>query len=208
MTTDIKSHWESIYRDKLFTELSWYQQVPEVSLRFLKELDIHRDAAIIDIGGGESYFVDHLLELGYQNITVLDIAETAIERAKKRLGERARSVKWVVADVTTFVPPEQYTVWHDRAAFHFLTSKNAVDKYVEIVRKGIRPNGILVLGTFSESGPVKCSGLEIRQYSEASMTKLLKQFFQRIKCITVDHRTPGDAIQNFLFCSFRRLAVA
>lgn len=161
-------------------------------------------AKIIDIGGGDSFLVDHLLDLGYQDITVLDISENALERAKLRLGIRANSVKWIVADAANFNPSELYDFWHDRAAFHFFTNEQEITTYLETVQKSIKPNGILAVGTFSEQGPKKCSGIDIKQYSEVSMTERLKAYFEKIKCITVDHKTPFDTIQNFVFCSFRK----
>jgi SAM-dependent methyltransferase len=148
--------------------------------------------------------VDHLLELNYQDITVLDISEAALEKAKKRLGEKANKVKWIVADIATFEPSEQYDFWHDRAAFHFLTREDEITNYIKSIKKGIKSTGVLILGTFSEQGPTKCSGIEIKQYSEVSMTDRLKNLFDKIKCITVDHVTPFATIQNFIFCSFKK----
>jgi len=205
---DRHQHWENIYRTKQLFESGWYQPVPVTSLDFLKQANLPLTAKIIDIGGGDSYFIDHLLDLGYQDITVLDISETAIERAKERLGDRAKKVKWIVEDVTQFSPGEQYDFWHDRAAFHFLTQDHEIENYVQTLRKGICTGGILVIGTFSEKGPKKCSGIDIRQYSESAMTNLLKTFFTKIKCITVDHKTPSETIQNYTFCSFRKSQVA
>ena len=157
------------------------------------------DAKIIDIGGGDSHLVDLLLEKGYQNIWVLDISENALARVKKRLGEKAAKVHWVVSDVIDFVPTVRYDFWHDRAAFHFLTSDENINKYVSIAEKGVKENGILVLGTFSETGPTKCSGLEIKQYSDTSMTSWFGLFFNRIKCITEEHQTPFNTTQSFYF---------
>jgi trans-aconitate methyltransferase len=208
MTSDRKAHWEKIYRTKEFSEFSWYQEHPDASLDFLAQFNISKTASIIDVGGGDSYFVDHLLDRGYQKITVLDISETAISRAQKRLGKKADAVKWIVADVTNFASTESYDFWHDRAAFHFLTEDQDIEQYIEAVQTSLAPNGVLVLGTFSENGPEKCSGVQIRQYSEASMADRLKRFFRKIRCITVDHVTPFDTIQNFIFCSFRRLPSA
>jgi hypothetical protein len=136
---------------------------------------------------------------------VLDISETAIGRVKERLGNRANKVKWIISDVVTFKPTEKYDFWHDRATFHFLTQENEIKKYIDIAQKSIKPKGILVLGTFSEEGPKKCSGIEIKQYSESLMSDLLKQSFEKIKCITIDHKTPFETIQNYIFCSFRKL---
>jgi 2-polyprenyl-3-methyl-5-hydroxy-6-metoxy-1,4-benzoquinol methylase len=201
---DKKAHWDKIYQTKSLNEVSWFQPKPETSLNFFKEFNIPKEAKIIDIGGGDSLLVDHLLDLGYQHITVLDISATALERAKIRLGDRASLVKWIVADASTFVSEEQYDFWHDRAAFHFLTSEQEIEHYLHTVQQSIKPSGILVMGTFSEQGPTKCSGIEIKQYSEKSMSVLLTQFFEKIKCITVDHRTPFETIQQFIFCSFKK----
>jgi ubiquinone/menaquinone biosynthesis C-methylase UbiE len=202
---DRKKHWDNIYQTKQLNEVSWYQPTPEISLDFIKQCNVPTTARIIDIGGGDSFLVDHLLDNGYQDITVLDISEAAIERAKTRLGYRAEKVKWIVADAANFRPTEQYDFWHDRAAFHFLTKEQEISSYLGTAQRSIKPTGILVIGTFSEQGPKKCSGIEIKQYSENSMTERLKNFFEKIKCITTDHKTPFDTVQNFVFCSFRKL---
>jgi len=203
-TFDRHKHWENIYKTKELCEVSWYQPTPTTSLEFIRQFNIPATAKVIDIGGGDSFFVDRLVELGFQDITVLDISETAIERAKKRLGNNASKVKWITADAASFKPTEKYDFWHDRAAFHFLTDEREIENYIDTVQRGISSSGILVIGTFSENGPKKCSGIEIKQYSETSMTERLKKFFEKIKCITVDHHTPFDTIQNFIFCSFRK----
>ncbi len=201
---DRKKHWEQIYQTKQLSEVSWYQPTPDTSLKFFEQFNIPKEAKIIDVGGGDSLLVDHLLERGYENITVLDISESALARAKLRLGERASLVKWIIADAATFKPTGQYDFWHDRAAFHFLTQEDEIGDYINTVQQSITPSGILVIGTFSEQGPKKCSGIEIKQYSETSMTERLKDFFEKIECITVEHKTPFDTIQQFVFCSFRR----
>ena len=205
---DRKKHWENIYQTKELKDVSWFQPTPETSLDFFKQFNVPTKAKVIDIGGGDSFLVDHLLDLGYQNISVLDISAAAIDRAKQRLGEKAKNVKWIVADAATFKPTEKYDFWHDRAAFHFLTDEQEISNYLETVQQNINPTGVLVIGTFSEQGPKKCSGIEIKQYSETSMTDRLKNFFEKIMCITVDHKTPFDTIQNFVFCSFRKLQTA
>ena len=205
---DRKNHWENIYQTKELKDLSWFQATPETSLDFFKFFSVPKTAKIIDIGGGDSLLVDNLLGLGYQDISVLDISAAAIDRAKQRLGDKAKNVKWIVADAATFKPTEKYEFWHDRAAFHFLTDEKEISNYLETVRQNIIPTGILVIGTFSEQGPKTCSGIEIKQYSETTMTDRLKNFFEKIKCITVDHKTPSGTIQNFVFCSFRKLQTA
>lgn len=202
---DRKKHWEDIYQTKQLTEVSWFQPKPETSLEFLKHLHIPTNAKIIDVGGGDSFLVDHLIDLGYENITILDISEAALERAKKRLGNKASQVTWIVADAASFQPTENYDFWHDRAAFHFFTEEQEIAGYLETLQQHIKPSGILVLGTFSDQGPKKCSGIEVKRYSETTMTDTLKMFFEKIKCITVDHKTPFGTLQNFIFCSFKRL---
>jgi ubiquinone/menaquinone biosynthesis C-methylase UbiE len=199
-----KEHWENVFTTKQETEVSWFQPYPKTSIEFVKLFNLPFDANIIDIGGGDSHFVDALLEEGYQNIWVLDISENALSRAKKRLGEEANKVNWVVSDIIDFIPTVSFDFWHDRAAFHFLTTEENINKYVGIAEKGIKTNGILVLGTFSETGPTKCSGLEVKQYSETSMSSRFELSFDRVKCITEEHQTPFNTIQNFLFCSFKK----
>ncbi len=202
---DRKKHWENIYQTKELKDVSWFQPTPETSLSFFKKFSVPITAKVIDIGGGDSFLVDHLLDLGYQDVSVLDISTAAIDRAKQRLGDKAKNVKWIVADAATFKPTEQYDFWHDRAAFHFLTDEQEIFNYIQTAQESIRPTGVLVIGTFSEQGPKKCSGIEIKQYSENSMTDRFKNFFEKVKCITVDHKTPFGTIQNFVFCSFRKL---
>lgn len=203
-TFDRKKHWENIYQTKELNEVSWFEPTPQTSLNFFEEYNVSKTAKVIDIGGGDSFLVDHLLDLGYQDITVLDISASAINRAKARLGERANDVKWIVSDAASFVPTEKYDFWHDRAAFHFLTDENEISNYIETANKHITTDGVLVIGTFSENGPKKCSGIEIKQYSETTMTKRLNNLFEKIKCITIDHKTPFDTVQNFVFCSFKK----
>jgi SAM-dependent methyltransferase len=201
---DLKEHWENIYNTKKLSDVSWFQSQPFTSLNFLKELEVPLTAKIIDVGGGDSFFVDNLIEQGYQDITVLDISEKALERAKHRLGNNAAKIKWIVADSCTFKPVERYNFWHDRAAFHFLTSATEIENYLQVLDKGISTEGLLVLGTFSEKGPSKCSGIDIKQYSSEDMTALLKDKFTKINCLTVDHPTPFNTLQNFTFCSFKK----
>jgi ubiquinone/menaquinone biosynthesis C-methylase UbiE len=202
---DRQKHWETIYQTKELKDVSWYQPTPNTSLDFLKQFSVPKTAKIIDVGGGDSFLVDNLLDLGYIDISVLDISASSLERAKKRLGKRAEKVKWIVADAATFKPTEQYDFWHDRAAFHFLTQEDEIENYIDTIQRSITPTCILVIGTFSEQGPKKCSGIEIKQYSETTMTERLQQFFEKVKCIVVDHKTPFDTIQNFIFCSFKKL---
>ena len=204
MLMDTKMHWEKIYSTKAEDEVSWFQPYPKRSIEFVELFKLPLTANIIDIGGGDSHFADALLDKGYQNIWVLDISFHALERAKKRLGEKASKVHWIVSDITEFKPPVQFDFWHDRAAFHFLTTEEKIYKYISIAEDTIKHSGYLILGTFSEIGPKKCSGLKIKQYSEASVSARFEAAFERIKCIQEDHTTPFNTVQNFLFCSFQK----
>ena len=197
-----KLHWETVYNTKNPEEVSWTQEIPTISLDFIHSFHLKKTAKIIDIGGGDSKLVDYLLEEGFENITVLDISEKALEKSKKRLGEKAAKVQWIVADINQFAPETTYDVWHDRAAFHFLTTAEEIEKYITTAKKAV--SGYLTIGTFSENGPAKCSGLAIKQYSEEQLTSELSKGFSKIRCVTEDHTTPFDTKQNFLFCSFKR----
>jgi uncharacterized UPF0146 family protein len=200
METTNQQHWETIYQTKTPNEVSWTQKIPTISLQLIAKTGVNKHEPIIDVGGGDSNLVDYLLKDGYTNITVLDISASALERAKKRLGADAHKVKWIVEDITHFNPSQTYSVWHDRAAFHFLTQPSEVNKYIENVSTYVSSH--LILGTFSVNGPLKCSGLPITQYSQESMLPLFNHSFQSKGCITDDHITPFGTQQNFLFCSF------
>ena len=199
-----KEYWDRIYTLKSEEELSWFQPYPATSIEFLELFNLSLTSNIIDIGGGNSHFVDILLERGYKNIWVLDISEAAIESAKARLGAKSSLVNWIVSDITSYKPAILFDFWHDRAAFHFLTTEEKINRYIDVAENAINKDGYMILGTFSEKGPEKCSGLEIKRYSEASMTKRFEFSFDRIKCIHEDHITPSHNVQNFLFCSFRK----
>lgn len=201
-TSDSKNHWEKVYETKNPDQVSWTQEKPKTSLDFINSLGLGKEAKIIDIGGGDSHLVDFLLEEGYENITVLDISAKALEKAKERLGNDAGKVKWIATDITEFEPSETYDIWHDRAAFHFLTTPEQVSKYVDIAENNI--DGFMILGTFSKNGPAKCSGLDIRQYDEESLTEKFEAGFEKVKCVMEDHITPFETVQNFVFCSFRK----
>ena len=197
-----KNHWETVYTTKQPNEVSWTQEVPKTSLSFIHGFNIPKSAAIIDIGGGDSNLVDFLLAEGYTDLTVLDISEAALERAKTRLGEKASQVQWIVSDITEFKPKKQYKVWHDRATFHFLTTVTQIQTYLTIARQAI--DGYVAIGTFSENGPQKCSGLEIKQYSEEQLQTTLSDGFEKLKCVNENHTTPFNTVQNFTFCSFKK----
>lgn len=201
---DRKKHWENIYASKKSEEFSWTQDTPSTSIAFLNEFNVLKEAPIFDVGGGESKLVDYLIKDGYTDLTVLDISEKALDRAKARLGEDASKVNWIVSDITEFLPSREYVVWHDRATFHFLTEQSQIEKYVSIASGYLIENGFMAMGTFSESGPEKCSGLQIKQYSEESLSSILHSAFIKLRCITENHITPFQTVQNFLFCSFQK----
>ncbi|AZI32325.1 class I SAM-dependent methyltransferase [Kaistella carnis] len=201
MNVQRKKHWETVYETKNPDEVSWTQEIPKTSLAFIHSFGLDKSAKIIDIGGGDSKLVDHLLNQGFENITVLDISENALEKAKIRLVEKAKKVTWIVSDILDFEPTETYDVWHDRAAFHFLTTDEEIEKYKSIVNKSV--DGFLIIGTFSENGPLKCSGLEISQYSQEKLTSTFEEKFDKIDSVLEDHQTPFGTTQNFLFCGFK-----
>lgn len=204
MENILKEHWEKVYETKQPHEVSWTQDIPQTSLDFIHSFGLSKSASIIDIGGGDSKLVDHLLAEGFTDITVLDISAASLEKAKKRLGDKAALVKWVVTDIRSFKPEVKYALWHDRAAFHFLTEKQEVMEYLSLVRNAV--DGYMIVGTFSPDGPTKCSGLSIKQYSDEELTAMFMNGFEKIKCVNVDHITPFQTAQNFTFCSFRHKA--
>ena len=201
--SDKRQHWEKVYQHHKLTEVSWYEPIPDTSLSIIQNFKLPKDAAIIDVGGGDSLLVDYLLLLGYTNITVLDISSVAIERAKARLGEKAPLVKWVVSDVLSHTAGKVYDLWHDRATFHFFTTGDEQQQYLSRAHSCLRPEGYMILSTFSTTGPETCSGLSVQQYSEHSLADAFGRYFEKIRCITKLHTTPWHVIQDFIYCSFR-----
>lgn len=199
-----KEHWENVYSKEQPTQVSWYEPMPEVSLNLIKGFQLEKDAAIIDIGGGDSFLAEFLVSEGYTDITVVDISSNAIERAKHRMCEKADQVTWIVADASEFKSDRQYDLWHDRATFHFLTDPTKKEDYLQTLKKSVKPGGYVILATFSEKGPAKCSGLDISKYSIGDMQQLFTEEFNVLSGANVDHNTPSGAIQNFTFCSFQK----
>ncbi len=203
METELKNHWEHVYETKQPHQVSWTQDVPQTSIDFINSFSPNTNDRIIDVGGGDSKLVDYLLGEGFTNITVLDISAKAIERAKIRLADKADFVKWVISDINTFQPEHKFDIWHDRAAFHFLTQQKDIQNYTNLVGNYVQK---LIVGTFSVDGPLKCSGLEITQYDEDKMSALFEpKGFVKKQCLRVDHTTPSGALQNFQFCSFTKI---
>ena len=204
MAQNLKEHWEHIYLTKKPPEVSWNQEIPGISLSFIHHLHLPQSARIIDIGGGDSKLVDHLLMAGFTDVTVVDISKAAVNRAKARLGEKADQVRWIVSNILDFVPDGIYDLWHDRAAFHFLREPGHIRKYLEIARTAVR--GSLIVGTFSVDGPAKCSGLDVQRYNEEGLKQMFAGYgFRHIDCRREDHVTPSGGVQNFVFCSFTNL---
>lgn len=199
-----KQHWETVFSTKQETEVSWYQIKPTTSLQFIQACKVPKEAKIIDVGGGDSYLIDHLLDLGYSNLSLLDISEAAIERAKKRLGEKGKRVTFIVSDSLHFQSDEKFDIWHDRASFHFFTEADDIQHYKANVIANTTSNAHIIIGTFSEDGPLKCSGLPITQYSVEKMEAVFGDDFALENCLTEDHQTPFDTVQNFIFCHYKK----
>ncbi|MGB5510077.1 MAG: class I SAM-dependent methyltransferase [Woeseiaceae bacterium] len=199
MTKSCRDHWERVYSNKETTELSWYQPRSEVSLRLIARTGVQSDDPILDAGGGASTLVDNLWEQGFRDITVLDISATALERAKARMGDSARTVHWVTADVTAFSPTRQYALWHDRAVFHFLVEQHDRGRYRDALLATLRPRGHLVLSTFGPDGPLRCSGLEICRYSIEKLQEIFDAHFELQHHELHDHVTPTGSSQQFIY---------
>jgi 2-polyprenyl-3-methyl-5-hydroxy-6-metoxy-1,4-benzoquinol methylase len=199
-----QAHWEGVYTTKGEKEVSWYQDNPAPSLDLIALTGVSKQASIVDIGGGASRLVDQLLAQGFERLTVLDLSAAALDAAKTRLGEKAAKVRWEVADITTWESPGSYDLWHDRAAFHFLTEQTDQSAYIERVRKAVNPGGHVIIGTFALDGPERCSGLPIVRYDAASLSAPLGADFHLIDTRRHDHATPGGAVQRFQFSTFRR----
>jgi len=200
-----KNHWEDMYTKKMPTEVSWYQIEPTVSLDLIKSTGIDHTSKIIDVGGGASVLVDKLLDKGFQNLTILDISPKSLSYAKERLGDRAARVSWIEADVTEFVPPQKYDLWHDRAVFHFLTDENDRKKYVQNMDKALNPGGHVIIASFAVEGPLKCSGLNVERYSDGKLKDELGNSFGFIKSVEEVHVTPWNSEQKFIYCYFKKL---
>jgi 2-polyprenyl-3-methyl-5-hydroxy-6-metoxy-1,4-benzoquinol methylase len=200
-----QAHWQRVYKERGENQVSWFQERPTISLELIEAAGLDRSSAIIEIGGGASRLVDVLGETGYRDLTVLDVSESALSIAKMRLGERAAMVKWVVADVTQWQPTRSYDLWHDRAAFHFLTDESDRTAYIDRLTKAVRPRGHAIIGTFALDGPERCSGLPVVRYDATQLLVMLTPAFALVDMRRDDHKTPWGAIQHFQFSVFRRV---
>ena len=199
-------HWEKIYKEKSPLDVSWYQNKPSISLSIVNKLPMDKDDNIIDVGGGASTFVDYLLEEGFKNISVLDLSSNALILAKTRLGEKSQLVNWQIADVTQFSPEKTYSLWHDRAVFHFLTEKSEREKYKEVLASAIKVGGYVIIAAFAIGGPTKCSGLDIVQYDAEKIKQELGSDFTLIDEKSELHITPAGREQLFGYYVFSKNA--
>ena len=202
--SDRSSHWDSVYATKGEAEVSWFQDSPTISLDLIRAAAPDHGAAVIDVGGGASRLVDALLQDGYRDVSVLDLSANALDAARKRIGAAAATVDWIVADATTWQPAKTYDVWHDRAAFHFLTDAGDRAAYVERLRSAVAPGGQIIIATFAPDGPEKCSGLPVQRHDSASLLAELGPEFALIETRRETHHTPWDSTQAFQFSRFQR----
>ena len=202
--TDEK-HWNKIYTEKTPLEVSWFQNEPSISLQLIAATGIAKNTAIIDVGGGASRLVDHLLEAGYENVAILDISASAIEHAQSRLGKEQEKVEWFVSNITCFEPPRKFDLWHDRAVFHFLTQESDRKLYIKHLNQGLLKNGHLIIATFAIGGPEKCSGLDIVQYDEEKMSAELGDGFELQDVHHELHITPDNKEQKFIYFHYKKV---
>jgi SAM-dependent methyltransferase len=199
-----RSHWENVYATKGEDQVSWFQETPALSLELIALAGARPDSGIVDIGGGASRLVDHLLARGYTDVTVLDLSVAALAATQLRMGEAANRVKWVAADVTQWEPARRYDVWHDRAAFHFLNASEDQQAYVARLARALRPGGHAIIGTFASDGPERCSGLAVSRYDAKQLVATLGRGFKLVDSRRHEHTTPWGAVQKFQFSTFRR----
>ena len=197
-----KEHWEKVYQNKSPDEVSWYQPSPVLSLQLIAKTGLALDAPIIDIGGGASTLVDELCGLGYRNVSVLDVSASALAHAKHRGAEKVSKVHWYEEDVTCFKPPHRFALWHDRAVFHFLTSRADRESYIKVLKQSVEPGGHIIMMTFAIDGPKKCSGLDIVQYDADKLNTELGPGFEMIETGFDVHLTPADNQQKFAYFRF------
>lgn len=201
----LKEHWEKIYSSKATTGVSWFQEHAVLSLQLIQETGVPKSAAIIDIGGGASTLVDDLISNGYSSLTVLDLSASALAAARNRLGAQSSEVQWMEENITNaLLPAYAYDVWHDRAVFHFLTSPEDRNAYIKTILRSVKPEGHVIIATFSEDGPLQCSELPVIHYSTDQLQNELGNSFVLVKNLKEDHRTPSGHIQKFNYCYFRK----
>jgi hypothetical protein len=199
-----QAHWDRVYGTKALTKVSWYEPLPRQSLELIRASGISKTDPIIDVGGGASSLVDELLDSGYEDLTVLDVSYHVLQDLRRRLGTRATSVTLLQQDVTAFQPTRRYTLWHDRALFHFLVEPEDRKRYIRAVRDGLHSEGHLIIATFGPAGPQLCSGLPVVRYDATALAAELGAGFRLEDSLLTVHRTPSGSEQQFLYCRFRR----
>ena len=199
-----KNHWETVYQTKDTTKVGWFQSVPQVSIELIVDLNLSKKASIIDVGGGDSLLVDWFFDQEYEYVTLLDISESALQKAQNRLGPSASKVTWEVSDILEFEPKAKFDLWHDRAVFHFLTDSQDQQTYKSLAERAIASGGYLLVMTFSKSGPKSCSGLPVQQYDIADLQEFFSKEFEFVKGLNYDHITPSGSAQNYSVCLFRK----
>lgn len=201
---DRQAHWERVYSTKGEREVSWFEDTPTLSVGLIRDAGVGKEAAIIDVGGGASRLVDCLLSDGQAHVTVLDLSASALEISKARCGQNDHA-SWIVGDATTWLPDRPYDLWHDRAAFHFLTAADDQNRYVSVLKKALRKGGVAIIGTFATDGPGKCSGLDVVRYDGDGLKAVFGSGFELMALQRHSHTTPSGSIQQFLFGVFRRI---
>lgn len=199
-----RGHWERVYRERGPAGVSWYEVSPRMSLAMIDSLGAGPDAAIVDVGGGASPLAGALVGRGFRDVTVVDLSEAALAAARAALGAGGAAVEWVRADVLDWAPDRAYDVWHDRAAFHFLTEPGSRDRYVAAARAAVRAGGHVVIGVFAEDGPPTCSGLPVARHDATSLTRAFGAGFTITDARRDVHVTPRGALQPFTWASLRR----
>jgi trans-aconitate methyltransferase len=197
-------HWNDTYLAKADTQVSWFQETPSSSLALIEALAHGRDAPILDVGGGASRLADGLLARGYSDLSVLDVSEVALNHSRRRLGDRAGKVSWILADVTDWTPPRRWRIWHDRAMFHFLTEPRQQQAYVSALRRATQPGASVIIAGFAPDGPERCSGLPVRRHSAEDLARCLGEEFIISGQRREVHHTPFGTDQDFLYALFRR----
>ncbi|MEO8095843.1 MAG: class I SAM-dependent methyltransferase [Pseudolysinimonas sp.] len=199
MSDELRTHWERVYQGAPPTAASWYEPIPAISLELIRKSGVGQDAPILDVGGGASTLVDHLLATGFRDVTVLDVADAALAAAKARIGHASAEVHWVVSDVAAFRPARRYALWHDRAVFHFHVDPQRRDQYLTVLRSTLAPGGHVIVATFGPQGPTRCSGLDVQRYSERELSAVLGPGFRLVEARLEDHATPAGGRQQFLY---------
>lgn len=203
MDSNLEQHWQAVYQAKASTDVSWYEPVPERSLALIQTAGLPSDAALLDVGGGASTLVDHLLAAGFGDITVLDLAPAALEESKARLGSASANLEWIAADATDWQPTRRYDLWHDRAVFHFLVDVELRYRYLDVLKAALAPGGFVVMATFGPEGPTRCSGLDVQPYSAEELSGVLGPSFRLIESDVEEHVTPSGCGQQFLYGLWR-----